>query len=231
MRNRKKSAPTVKKTVLARVHERRAEQHADGIQIIGEPRHDVAGAIALIEAGVLPFEFFEEIVAQIELDLARDADQNPALGVEEDALDERDADQKASEDENLAANVSVAQVIDCSLQYLGNSVRLASDAINCPLNHLRKEHPDGVGADATERAPHISPAVAAQITGERGEVAKHGFIVRGGALFGFDDLQALHGGEVAQVEGGNGAASFDCRGCDNQIVIADHLPARLQPSP
>jgi hypothetical protein len=71
------------------VHERRAEQHAHGIQVVGHAGHDVAGAIALIEARVLLFEMAEEVVAQVEFDLARDADENPALGVEKDALDER----------------------------------------------------------------------------------------------------------------------------------------------
>ena len=83
------------------VHEARAEQHAHGVQVVGHARHDVAGAIALIEAGVLLLELAEEVVAQVELDVARDADENPALGVEEDALDEGDGDQQSGEEDNL----------------------------------------------------------------------------------------------------------------------------------
>ena len=86
---------------IGAVHEGRAEQHAHGIQVVGHAGHDVAGAIALIEARVLLLQFAEEIVAQVELDFARDADENPALGVEEDALDERDGDQQAGEEHDL----------------------------------------------------------------------------------------------------------------------------------
>ena len=83
------------------VHQRRAEQHAHGIQIIGQPGHDVAGAIALIEARVLLFQLAKEVVAQVELDLPRDADENPALRVEEDAFDQRDGDQQPGKEQDL----------------------------------------------------------------------------------------------------------------------------------
>ena len=38
---------------IGAVHERRAEQHAHRVQVVGHAGHDVAGAIALVEAGVL----------------------------------------------------------------------------------------------------------------------------------------------------------------------------------
>ena len=146
---------------IGAVHEGRAEQLAHGIEVVGQPGHDVAGAIALVEAGVLPFEVAEEVVAQVELDLARDADENPALGVEKDAFDQRDGDQQAGEDEDLAAGGPVLHLVDGASDDLG------------------KLHGDSVGANAGEGAPQVSPAVAAHVTEERAEVAEHGFIVRG----------------------------------------------------
>ena len=76
------------------VHQRRAQQHAHGIQIVRQPGHDVARAIALIEARILPLQLPEEVVAQVELDLPRYADQNPALGIEKDALHQGDRHQQ-----------------------------------------------------------------------------------------------------------------------------------------
>jgi hypothetical protein len=145
------------------VHQGGAEQHAHGAQVVGQPGHDVAGAIALIEARVLHFQLAEEVVAQVELDLPRDADENPALRVEKDALDQSDRGQQAGEDEDSLAGDAVAHGVDGSLDDLG------------------KEHPDGVGRDAGERAPQVSPAVAAHVTVERGQIAEHGLIVRGAA--------------------------------------------------
>ena len=63
------------------VHKGRAEQIANGTQVVGQSGHDVARAIALIEARILLFQFFEEVAAQVEFDLPRYADENPALGV------------------------------------------------------------------------------------------------------------------------------------------------------
>jgi len=95
------------------VHEGRAEQHADGIQVVGHAGHHVAGAVALIEARILLFEMAEEIVANVEFDLAGDADKNPALGVEKNSLGERDGDQKAGEKENrLMIGLVLLQFVD-----------------------------------------------------------------------------------------------------------------------
>jgi hypothetical protein len=79
----KNSANTVKEDGVGAVHQGGAEQHAHGIQVVGHAGHDVAGTVALIEARVLLLQFAEQVVAQVELDVARDADQNPALRCKE----------------------------------------------------------------------------------------------------------------------------------------------------
>jgi hypothetical protein len=53
----------------------------------------------------------------------------------------------------------------------------------------------------------------------------------GRALLRLDDFEALHGGKVAHVEGGYGAASFKGCGCDYQIVIVDHPAQRFEICP
>src|ERR1039458_1198072 len=142
--------------------ESRAQQHAHGIQVIGHSGHNVAGAVALIEARVLPLQVAEEVVAQVELNLPRDADENPALGIEKDALGERNSDQQACEAENrFAVGLVLLQFVDGPSQDSGK------------LDRRR------IGGNARESAPQVSPAVAAHVTEERAQIAEHGFIVRG----------------------------------------------------
>ncbi len=88
------SAPAVNTIGIGGVHDARADQHAHRVQIVGGARHDVAGAGALIEAVGEPLQMREQIVAQIEFDLARDADQDPARQVLKDGLDAGDRQQQ-----------------------------------------------------------------------------------------------------------------------------------------
>ena len=100
----KTSAPAVNTIGVRGVHDARADQHAHGVQVVGGARHDVAGAGALIEAVREPLQVREEIVAQIELDFARDADQDPARQILEDGLDGRDSQQQQRIFQNVVAN-------------------------------------------------------------------------------------------------------------------------------
>ena len=145
------------------VHQRRAQQHAHRIQVVRHARHDVAGAVALIKARVLLLQLAEQVVAQVELDLARDADQNPALRVEKDALDQRDG-----RPAGRRRSGSARAWFPCSIRLMAMP------------RTPRKLHRDDVRADARQRAPHVSPAVAAHVTEERGQIAKHDSIVREG---------------------------------------------------
>ena len=89
MLSMKTSAPAVNTMVFAVYMMPGPDQHAHGVQIVGGARHDVAGARALIEAVGQPLQMREEIVAQIEFDFARDADQDPARQILEDGFDRR----------------------------------------------------------------------------------------------------------------------------------------------
>ena len=108
------------------VHDGRAEQHAHGVQVVGHAGHDVAGAMLLVEARVLPLQVVEEVVAQVELDLAGDADDDPAGAEEEDALDGGDSDQQPGIEQDLLPGDALVEIVD------GNA------------NDLREEDPDGV---------------------------------------------------------------------------------------
>ena len=91
MRNMNGSAAAVKTMAVGGVHDGRAEELADGVEVIGGARHDVAGAVGVVEAGRLAFEVGEEVVAEVELDLARGADDDLAGDVEEDRGERGDA--------------------------------------------------------------------------------------------------------------------------------------------
>src|SRR5215469_7763308 len=54
---------------VRRIHDRGSEQHANGIQVVGGARHNVAGAMALIVRVAETLEVGEEVVAEIELDV------------------------------------------------------------------------------------------------------------------------------------------------------------------
>ena len=55
---------------VGRVHDARAHNIANGIQIVGQPRHQVAGAMLVVITGVLAHQMFEEVVAQVVLNIA-----------------------------------------------------------------------------------------------------------------------------------------------------------------
>jgi hypothetical protein len=78
---------------LARVHDAGAENHANVIEIVGGTGHQLAGAVANVELRLHQQEAVEEVAANVELDVARDADENPPRREREGAL-EQDANQK-----------------------------------------------------------------------------------------------------------------------------------------
>ena len=94
------------------VHDARAEQHADGVQIVGGARHDVAGAGALVEAVGQRFQMAEQIVAQVEFDFARNADQDPASEELEDGLAAATASSSQGIGQQLVAGNAQVQIID-----------------------------------------------------------------------------------------------------------------------
>ena len=92
------------------VHDGRAEQLAHGVQVVGRPRHDVAGAVLLEEARRLRFEVREEVVAEVELDLARGSDDDLPRDVEECSGDGGDAEQLAAPECAMTARAQVRRM-------------------------------------------------------------------------------------------------------------------------
>src|SRR5579871_6252120 len=66
------------------VHDGGTEELADGGEVVGGARHDVAGAVGVVEDGGLSFKICEEIVAEVELYFAGGSDDDLASDVEED---------------------------------------------------------------------------------------------------------------------------------------------------
>ena len=137
------------------------EQHAHGVQVVGHAGHDVAGAVALIETRVLQLQLAEEIVAQIELDVARDADENPALRVEKDAFDQE------------MATRSRAKI------RISSRGRPFLDPVDGHAQNPGELHRDDIGGDARQRAPHVSPAVAAHVADRAGRGRRAWFYCTG----------------------------------------------------
>ena len=75
------------------VHHRRANHHPHGVEIVGRARHEVAGPVAMVVRGLELLQAREEVVAQVELDVARGANHDAALQEAEDATERREAKQ------------------------------------------------------------------------------------------------------------------------------------------
>ena len=97
---------------VGRVHDGRAEELADGVEVVGGAGHDVAGAVGVVEAGGLAFEVGEEVVAEVELDLARGADDDLAGDVEEDGRERGDQQQAQRVVDDLGLGDAVLHVVD-----------------------------------------------------------------------------------------------------------------------
>ena len=108
------------------VHDGRTEQHADGVEIVGGAGHDVAGAVALVVGVGEALQVLEQVVAQIEFDIAGDADDDPARQKLEDAFDEGDGDYEQGVGQEFLAGYTGVKIVD----------RAAQD--------LREEDPDSV---------------------------------------------------------------------------------------
>ena len=119
--------PRSKHDSIGRIHDGGAEQHSDSIQVIGGSRHDVASAGALVVGITESFQMSKQIIAQIELNVAGDADYNPAGEELKDALNTSHRNQQRGIEEQLPLGHPQVQIVDCS------------------FNDLRKENPNAVG--------------------------------------------------------------------------------------
>jgi hypothetical protein len=94
------------------VHDCRAQELPHRIQIVGRPRHDVAGPMGVVIVGRLAFEVGEEVVAEIELNLARGPNEDLARDVEEDGGARGDQDQAQAVVDNLCLSDAVLHVVE-----------------------------------------------------------------------------------------------------------------------
>ena len=103
---------------VRRVHDGRAEKHSYRVQVIGGARHDVAGSVALVVGVGEAFEMGEEIVAQVEFDVARDSDDDPACQELEDAFDQGNGEHSRRVEEQFVARDTRVEVVDGATQDL-----------------------------------------------------------------------------------------------------------------
>ncbi len=82
---------------LGEVHDARAQHHADGVQIVGGARHDVAGAVLGVEILRESNDVREQVVAQIVFDVAGHADEDDAHPILENSLDDREQNNQSGE--------------------------------------------------------------------------------------------------------------------------------------
>ena len=137
------------------VHDAGAEEHADGVEVVGHARHDVAGAALLVVLGGLLFELQEEIVAEVEFDVAGDADEDPAREEQEDALGDGDGDKQPGVEEDLLAGDAMVEVV-----YGGS-------------DDAGEEYPDGAREHGDDASPDVGAAVAAHVGEKRLQAFEH----------------------------------------------------------
>ena len=58
------------------VHDSGSEHHANSTEVIGGPRHDVTGGVALVKAGGKGLKMGKQVVAKIVFNVSGDADQD-----------------------------------------------------------------------------------------------------------------------------------------------------------
>ena len=79
-------APAGKHERIGGVHDCRTQELPNGIQVVGCAGHDVAGAGALVVGVREAFEMLKKIVAEIELNVTRNADHDPTSQKLENSL-------------------------------------------------------------------------------------------------------------------------------------------------
>ena len=97
---------------VRRVHDRRADHHAHGVEIVGGARHQVAGPVRLEIRQRQRLQVREEVVPHVVFDVARRADEDAAHEEPEDAADDADGEQQAAVDDQLGARDAPRQVVD-----------------------------------------------------------------------------------------------------------------------
>src|SRR5205823_4880047 len=133
----------------------RAHQHAHSIQVIGCPCHDVARSRALVEAVREALKMAEQIVAQVEFDLSRYPDKNPACQVLENSFDGCYRQQHCRVSQKLVPGHTEIQIVD-----------------GLP-NDERKEYPHAVVHQHAQRPDNEGRAVLAQVREQWLQILEH----------------------------------------------------------
>ena len=95
-----------------RVHHRRAGHHADGRQVVGRARHQVAGAPGLEVGQRQPLQVAEEVVADVELDVPRGNDELLPHLEAEPAADAGDGQQRRGVAAQRRQRGAIREVVD-----------------------------------------------------------------------------------------------------------------------
>src|ERR1700730_14000617 len=88
---------------LAGVHDAGAEDHAHVVEIVGGTRHELARAIADVELRLHQKKAIEKAAAEVEFDIARNADEHPARGERHQAFQQHANNQDETVDAQSAA--------------------------------------------------------------------------------------------------------------------------------
>ena len=104
---------------VGRVHDRRADHHAHGVQIVGRARHQVARAPRLVVGERHLLEALEERIAQVVLDVARRTDQDPPHQEAEHRADQGDPEQKSRVHRELLPGDPRVEIVDGVLENPG----------------------------------------------------------------------------------------------------------------
>src|SRR6185312_12142549 len=136
-------------------HDGGTQKHSHGVQIIGGPRHNVACTVLLVVAVIESRQMGKHVIAQVVLDLARNADHDPASQELKNAFRSCDGEQQERVNKEFVAGSGPVQII------------------NGPLQYLRKINPDTVVAKDGQCAPEQRPAVLLEIRKEWPQVLEH----------------------------------------------------------
>src|SRR5262249_40598884 len=134
---------------IGRIHDRGAQQVADGVQVIGGLGHDVAGAVALVVGVGEALQVREQVISQVELDVARNTDDHPPGQKLKDTLGKCDTDDH---------------------QRIGEQFRTSHaliESVYCFANDLGEENPDAVIEQDADSPQQEAAAIALQIGDER----------------------------------------------------------------
>ena len=134
-----------------RVHHGGADHHSHGTQVVSGTRHQVARAV-MLEVRIETLEVGEEIVAEVMLDVARCADDDPAHQEAEYSADGRKQEDRAAIETHLRRVDTARQIVDGELQ----------DPRTCQSDRCGADDADQPGKERTAITKHVCEQLAAR---------------------------------------------------------------------